>query len=42
MLDFEGNISEPSRISKHAIMFDNDDYGVTYLASTMCSITGID
>ena len=35
MLYFEGNMSEPSRTSKHQVMIEDEDYDVNYLTYSM-------
>ena len=42
MLDFEGSIFEPSRMSKNQVVFEKEDDAMTYLASTMASVSAID
>ena len=42
MIDFEGVTSEPSRRSKHQIMFEDEDDDTTDLASTMASVSASD
>ena len=42
MLDFEGNISEPSRRSKYQIVFEDEDDEMIDLASDMVSVSESD
>ena len=42
MLYFEGNMSEPSRRSKHQVVFEEEDDEITGLASTMASVSAND
>ena len=39
MLDFEGNMSEPSRRTSHRVVFEDEDTDMADLASTMASIS---
>ena len=41
-LDFEGNMSEPSRRSMHQVAFDEEDNDVNDLAYSMVSVTESD
>ena len=42
MLDFEGNISEPSQRSKHQVVFEDEDDEMIDLASDMVSVSESD
>ena len=42
MLDFEGNLSEPSRRLNYQVVFEDEDDELTDLASTMASVSASD
>ena len=42
MLDFEGNMYDPSRRSKYQVVFEDEDCDMNDLASTMASVTASD
>ena len=42
MLDFEGGMSEPSRMSKHQVVFEEEDDDINYLAYSIASFHASD